>query len=46
MMEREQLRKADIFSGAAIVCVGVFIISQAVQILCYRDGKPFSVSVP
>ena len=31
MMEREQLRKADIFSGAAIVGVGVFIISQAVQ---------------
>lgn len=31
MMEREQLRKADIFSGASIVLVGLFIIWQALQ---------------
>lgn len=31
MMEKDKLRKADIFSGATIVLLGVFIISQAVQ---------------
>lgn len=31
MMEIEKLRKADIFSGAAITVLGLFIISQAVQ---------------
>jgi hypothetical protein len=31
MMEKDKLRKADIFSGAAIVFLGLFIISQAVQ---------------
>lgn len=29
MMEKDKLRKADIFSGAAIVLLGLFIISQA-----------------
>lgn len=31
MMEIEKLRKADIFSGTAILLLGLFIISQAVQ---------------
>ncbi len=31
MMEKESLRKADIFSGSLIVLLGLFIISQAVQ---------------
>ena len=31
MMEKDQLRKADIFSGSLIVLLGIFIISQAVQ---------------
>lgn len=30
-METEKLRKADIFSGTAIIVLGLFIISQAVQ---------------
>jgi hypothetical protein len=31
MMEKDKLRKADIFSGSAIVLLGLFIISQAIQ---------------
>jgi hypothetical protein len=31
MMEKDKLRKADIFSGSMIVLLGLFIISQAVQ---------------
>jgi hypothetical protein len=31
MMEKETLRKADIFSGTAILLLGLFIISQGVQ---------------
>lgn len=31
MMETEKLRKADIFSGTAILLLGLFIISQGVQ---------------
>ena len=31
MMDIEKLRKADIFSGTAILLLGLFIISQAVQ---------------
>lgn len=31
MMETEKLRKADIFSGTAILFLGLFIISQALQ---------------
>ena len=31
MMEKEKLRKADIFSGAIIFMAGVFIVSQALQ---------------
>ncbi len=31
MMDTPTLRKADVFSGAAIVLLGIFIISQAVQ---------------
>ncbi len=31
MMQTEELRKADIFSGAAILLLGLFIISQGMQ---------------
>ena len=31
MMEREKLRKADFFSGGVVLAVGLFIISQGVQ---------------
>jgi hypothetical protein len=31
MMEKEKLRKADIFSGSLIVLLGLYVISQAVQ---------------
>ena len=31
MMETEKLRKADIFSGTAILLLGLFIISQGIQ---------------
>jgi hypothetical protein len=31
MMEKDKLRKADIFSGSLIVLLGLFIISQAVR---------------
>jgi hypothetical protein len=29
MMEKDKLRKADIFSGSLVVLLGLFIISQA-----------------
>ncbi len=31
MMEKEKLRKADVFSGAFIFCFGLWVISQAVK---------------
>ena len=31
MMDKDKLRKADIFSGSLIILLGLFIISQAVQ---------------
>ena len=31
MMDKEKLRKADIFSGGVIMLFGVWIISQAIQ---------------
>lgn len=31
MMDKEKLRKADILSGSLIVLLGLYIISQAVQ---------------